>query len=211
MTKRENPTPRISELRKKSKIKQSELALFMGVSSKTISRWENGESLLKPYQAEKLADYFNVSVPYLIGIDEDKISQYNDVTNSFKEITGGMAVWGNDNKVEEVIAQVRKKLGENKKYQEKNADGIDINGPVEINFSIIDNIKSIDNLEEIDGLISDTTLANRLLDNLRSKMLNSGIIDSNSYNLEIERVMSWLIDFNNELLKQKLTITSKQK
>lgn len=210
MTNKQRSIPRISELRKNAKIKQNELALVMGVSSKTISRWENGESDLKPYQAEKLADYFDVSVPYLIGVDENSISNYSDVKKSFSEINGGMAIWGDDKKVDEVIAQVRKKLNDNKRYKEKYSDGIDPKEPVEINFSIIDNIQSIENLSEIDGLIADTTLASNLLDSLRIKMLNSGIIESESYNLEIERVMSWLIDFNNELFKQKLKITRNQ-
>jgi len=37
----------IAECRKKKKMTQEELAAILGVSSKSISRWENGVSLTK--------------------------------------------------------------------------------------------------------------------------------------------------------------------
>ena len=43
----------------------------MSISEKTLSRWENGESQIKPEKAQKLADYFGVSVGYLLGYNDN--------------------------------------------------------------------------------------------------------------------------------------------
>lgn len=62
---------RLKELRKEKKLTQKELADYLGINEKTISRWENGESNIKPEKAKKLADYFGVSVGYLLGYDDN--------------------------------------------------------------------------------------------------------------------------------------------
>lgn len=63
---------RLKELRKEKKITQEELAQEIGVSKITILRWENGERQIKPEKAQQLADYFGVSVGYLLGYEEAK-------------------------------------------------------------------------------------------------------------------------------------------
>ena len=68
---------RLKELRKEKKLSQKEIAKEMSISEKTLSRWENGESQIKPEKAQQLADYFKVSVGYLLGyIDDSEI--YDD-------------------------------------------------------------------------------------------------------------------------------------
>ena len=37
-----------------------------------VKRWETGENGMKPYVIERLADYFGVSVGYLLGYSDDK-------------------------------------------------------------------------------------------------------------------------------------------
>lgn len=61
---------RLKELRQEKKLSQKELADYLGVNEKTISRWENGESTIKSDKAQALADYFGVSVGYLLGYSE---------------------------------------------------------------------------------------------------------------------------------------------
>ena len=58
---------RLKELRKSKGISQLRLATDLNTSQNTISRYETGER--EPGIAEliKLADYFNVSVDYLLG------------------------------------------------------------------------------------------------------------------------------------------------
>lgn len=68
---------RLKELRKEKKLSQKEIAKEMSISEKTLSRWENGESQIKPEKAKQLADYFGVSIGYLLGyIDDSEI--YDD-------------------------------------------------------------------------------------------------------------------------------------
>lgn len=61
---------RLKELRQEKKLSQKELADYLSVNEKTISRWENGESTIKSDKAQKIADYFIVSIPYLLGYSE---------------------------------------------------------------------------------------------------------------------------------------------
>ncbi|HFR3948789.1 helix-turn-helix domain-containing protein [Streptococcus suis] len=75
---------RLKELRKEKKLTQEELASEIGVSKITILRWENGERQIKPDKAQALADYFGVSVGYLLGYSENP-KRYDDeiiLTNS---------------------------------------------------------------------------------------------------------------------------------
>lgn len=58
---------RIKELRNEQHITQLKMALDLNMSQNTISRYENGER--EPGIAEliRIADYFQVSVDYLLG------------------------------------------------------------------------------------------------------------------------------------------------
>lgn len=58
---------RIKSLREERKITQQELARYLGVSQKTISNYENGERSPDPNTLRKIADYFDVTVDYLLG------------------------------------------------------------------------------------------------------------------------------------------------
>ena len=63
---------RLKELRKEKKLTQEGLASEISVSKITILRWENGERQIKPDKTQALADYFGVSVGYLLGYRNDK-------------------------------------------------------------------------------------------------------------------------------------------
>ena len=68
---------RLKELRQEKKLSQKELAENIGVHYRTLQNWENGESQIIPEKAQQLADYFWVSVWYLLGyIDDSEI--YDD-------------------------------------------------------------------------------------------------------------------------------------
>ena len=58
---------RLKELRTERNITQLKLAMDLNMSQNTISRYENGER--EPGIAEliKFADYFSVSIDYLVG------------------------------------------------------------------------------------------------------------------------------------------------
>lgn len=62
---------RLKELRQEKKLSQKELAENIGVHYRTLQNWENGESQIKPEKAQQLADYFGVSVGYLLGYSDN--------------------------------------------------------------------------------------------------------------------------------------------
>lgn len=64
-----NEMNRIKELREREKLTQQELADEMQTTKLTISNWENGKHALKTDKAQQLADFFGVSVLYLMGYD----------------------------------------------------------------------------------------------------------------------------------------------
>ena len=62
---------RLKELRKKKRISQLKLALDLEMNQNTISRYENLEREADYKTLIKLADYFNVSIDYLLGRTND--------------------------------------------------------------------------------------------------------------------------------------------
>lgn len=63
---------RLSNLRRSQGISQSQLADKLGVKKQSISNWENGNIMPSVEMVEKAADYFMVSVDYLLGRDEPR-------------------------------------------------------------------------------------------------------------------------------------------
>lgn len=63
---------RLKELRQEKKLTQGELAREIGVSKITVLRWENEERQIKNDKAQALADYFGVSVGYLLGYETER-------------------------------------------------------------------------------------------------------------------------------------------
>ena len=62
----------IKELRKEKSIKQSELADIFQVDRSAVGKWETGKNKPGADLLEKLADYFNVSIDYLMGRQENR-------------------------------------------------------------------------------------------------------------------------------------------
>ena len=58
---------KLKELRKKKKISQLKLAMDLGMNQNTVSRYENQEREADYATLIKIADYFQVSVDYLLG------------------------------------------------------------------------------------------------------------------------------------------------
>jgi transcriptional regulator with XRE-family HTH domain len=61
---------RIAHLRQGSGIERSDLAKEMGVTERTVYRWERGDVEISDRQKVRLAQYLLCSVPYLMGWDE---------------------------------------------------------------------------------------------------------------------------------------------
>lgn len=62
----------LKNLRKKAGITQMQLSEYMGVTQATLSGWENEKFEIDTASLKKIADYFNVSVDYLLGREAQK-------------------------------------------------------------------------------------------------------------------------------------------
>ena len=63
---------RLKKLRKERKISQLKLAFDLNMNQNTISRYENMERQADYETLVKFADYFDVSVDYLLGRVDEK-------------------------------------------------------------------------------------------------------------------------------------------
>ena len=66
---------RISDLREDRDLRQSDLAKATGIDQRTISNYETGKTAPDAYALIKLADFFQVSLDYLVGRIDDSIQQ----------------------------------------------------------------------------------------------------------------------------------------
>lgn len=58
---------RLRELRKSRRMTQTDIAALVGIGQSGYSFWENGRSKIDDASLKKLADFYNVSVDYLLG------------------------------------------------------------------------------------------------------------------------------------------------
>ena len=69
---RKHTQNRIRELRKKARLSQQTLADQIGVFRNTISNWETGYSQISLENAKNVAEYFGVTIDYLLGSESDQ-------------------------------------------------------------------------------------------------------------------------------------------
>ena len=63
---------RLRDLREDRDLKQREIAEFLGCCQTTYSRYETGESNIPIDILKKLANYYEVSIDYIIGLTNEK-------------------------------------------------------------------------------------------------------------------------------------------
>lgn len=76
---------RLKTLRTARKIKQDDLAKILSVSQSTISGWESGRYEIDHYNLCKIADYFDVSIDYLLDHISSEQNSY-DGSNDLNKI-----------------------------------------------------------------------------------------------------------------------------
>ena len=76
---------RIQILRKENNLTQQDLAEKLGVSNKSISKYERGEREPDFNTLKKLSNIFNVSIDYLLGLSDNKNGE-NVNTNTDADI-----------------------------------------------------------------------------------------------------------------------------
>lgn len=64
---------KIQYLRKKNKQTQQQLADILGLGRSTIAMWETGASTPDTESIKKIAEYYNVSADYVLGLTEEII------------------------------------------------------------------------------------------------------------------------------------------
>ena len=67
--------PRIRDLREDADKNQTEIARYLGMSQTGYSKYETGENDIPTQVLIKLANYYNTSVDYLLGLS-DKREKY---------------------------------------------------------------------------------------------------------------------------------------
>ena len=66
---------------------QQELSEAIAAPARTIQRWESGENQIKANRASQLADYFGVSIGYLLGYEpeSEQVSNYQKIKIYFSD------------------------------------------------------------------------------------------------------------------------------
>ena len=106
---------RLKELRNKANITQKELAESINTSQQNIAFYEKGERKPKHDMVEKLANFFNVSIDYLLGkTDIPDLDLETDIDNAIDNSVAydGTPITDNDR---EIIKNFLKDYFSNKK------------------------------------------------------------------------------------------------
>ena len=81
---------RLKELRKTYGVSQEKLSKELSVSRSTVAMWESEKSQPDNNTLQKLADYFNVSVDYILGRTDDMNQNPGEENISFDDFTYAM-------------------------------------------------------------------------------------------------------------------------
>jgi transcriptional regulator with XRE-family HTH domain len=76
----------LKKLRKQNKLSQKELGKIFHAAQNTVSQWENAIKMPSYEIIEEIADYFNVTVDYLLGREEKPSENPNDLSNKIMEL-----------------------------------------------------------------------------------------------------------------------------
>ena len=79
------------QLRNRDNLSQQELGDKLGIAKSTISMYENGNREPDLETLEKIADFFNVDMDYLIGRNITPNAYQSEVTISFNDVEGLVA------------------------------------------------------------------------------------------------------------------------
>lgn len=76
----------IKRLRRERDLTQEEVANHLGISFQSISKWERGDGYPDITLLPSLANYFDISVDELIGMDEIALSRkYDEINQNWEE------------------------------------------------------------------------------------------------------------------------------
>ena len=77
---------RLKDLREDKDLRQIDVACAIGIDQKTLSNYETGKTNPDSYALVRLADFFNVSIDYLVGRADINISSKDDIMDEISKI-----------------------------------------------------------------------------------------------------------------------------
>ncbi len=98
---------KLKELRVKKGLSQEELGKILGVSGQTILNWENSIHSPNVDQLIKLADFFDVSIDYLVGLKNENKTK-NEIMNDLKDSSKEDLLKIIENYIDEIIKSSKK-------------------------------------------------------------------------------------------------------
>ena len=81
---------RLRELRDRENISQNALANTLGITRASVNAWELGISAPNAQSLVMLSKYFNVSVDYLLGLNDSEYIDISDLNSTEKEMICSM-------------------------------------------------------------------------------------------------------------------------
>lgn len=148
---------RLKQIRQKKGLSLAEVGNGVGLATNTISRYENGKREPKLETWQKLANFFNVPVSYLQGIDVDEIIEQVD----FEKLSPlGLSFYekespNKDESLEETEIQLHEDMLNSILYSEKGSALESMNKYIEFLSKLKDKITTFDNDEFLDSYLND--------------------------------------------------------
>ena len=135
---------RLKQLRKEKGLTQQEVADEIGVTKRTYIYWENGESQIKTNKASQLADYFGVSVGYLLGYEpeSEQVSNYQKIKICFSN--GEELSFLVRNFTEKELTKITSQFNNGNLMKIRN---LSVN-PKNVNYFYVDDFKESEELED---------------------------------------------------------------
>ena len=98
----------LRELRKEQEITQEQFAEKLGVSARTISRWETGSNMPDISLLSDIADFYHVSIPEIIAGERksDKMNEELKENGEVKEVAEAMSDYAGREK-EKIVKEIR--------------------------------------------------------------------------------------------------------
>ena len=87
---------RIRELREDNDLRQADVSSATGIDQRTLSNYETGKTNPDSYAIIKLAQFFNVTTDYLLGIKHNKQNEIDEMLSSINEINKKLEVLKNN-------------------------------------------------------------------------------------------------------------------
>lgn len=123
---------------------QQKIADEIGVTKRTYIYWENEESQIKTNKASQLADYFGVSVGYLLGYEpeSEQVSNYQKIKICFSD--GEELSFLVRNFTEKELTKITSQFNNGNLMRIRN---LSVN-PKNVNYFYIDDFKESEELED---------------------------------------------------------------